>query len=277
VGPCRDDAELVKKGEALCKRLDIEALLITRSDKGMSLLRSNAAAIHLPTLAREVFDVTGAGDTVIAALATALAAGSEWPDAMHISNLAAGIVVGKLGTATASPSELRRALYAQTQSNRSVLDQDMLAQAVADAHAHGEKIVMTNGCFDILHAGHVGYLDAARKLGDRLIVAVNTDDSVTRLKGADRPINPLEHRMQVLAGLQCVDWVVPFAEDTPEQLICTLLPDVLVKGGDYTVEQIAGAGCVQQNGGEVVVLDFQEGCSTSRIVDAIRKQASDTI
>jgi D-beta-D-heptose 7-phosphate kinase/D-beta-D-heptose 1-phosphate adenosyltransferase len=276
VGPCGSEQELVTKGEVLCKRLELDALLVTRSDKGMSLLRANEKAIHLPTQAREVFDVTGAGDTVIAVLAAALAAGSDWPEAMLASNLAAGIVVAKLGTATASQSELRRAIYAQTQSNRSVLDEDMLAQAISDARAHGEKIVMTNGCFDILHAGHVGYLDAARELGDRLIVAVNDDDSVTRLKGAERPINPLEHRMQVLAGLECVDWVVPFSEDTPERLICKLLPDVLVKGGDYRVEQIAGGACVQENGGEVVVLDFKEGLSTSRIVEAIRKQVSES-
>lgn len=275
VGRCDDEADMVLRGETLCRDLELGALLVTRSDKGMSLMRSTHDAVHLPTQAREVFDVTGAGDTVIAALGAALAAGSDWEQGMALANLAAGIVVGKLGTATASQSELRRAAYNQSQSNRSLVDEDLLLQAIEDARAHGEKIVMTNGCFDILHAGHVGYLEAARKLGDRLIVAVNDDDSVTRLKGADRPINPLEHRMQVLAGLSCVDWVVPFSEDTPERLICKLLPDVLVKGGDYTVEQIAGGSCVQGHGGEVVILDFTEGCSTTRIVEAIRKQVSD--
>jgi D-beta-D-heptose 7-phosphate kinase/D-beta-D-heptose 1-phosphate adenosyltransferase len=275
VGHCADEAELVQRGEALCRALALDALLVTRSDKGMSLMRAEHEAVHLPTHAREVFDVTGAGDTVIATLAASLAAGSDWPQGMALANLAAGIVVGKLGTATASLSELRRAAYNETQSNRSVIDETLLLQAIEDARAHGEKIIMTNGCFDILHAGHVGYLDAARKLGDRLIVAVNDDDSVTRLKGVGRPINPLEHRMQVLAGLECVDWVVPFSEDTPERLICKLLPDVLVKGGDYTVEQIAGGACVQANGGEVVIMDFAEGISTTRIVEAIRKHAGE--
>ena len=141
---------------------------------------------------------------------------------------------------------------------------------VEDARAHNEKVVMTNGCFDILHAGHVSYLREARKLGHKLVVAVNDDDSVRRLKGDERPVNNLAQRMEVLAGLESVDWVVPFSKDTPEELICHVLPDVLVKGGDYKAEDIAGSGCVLDNGGQVVVLGFVEGCSTTRIIDAIR-------
>jgi D-beta-D-heptose 7-phosphate kinase/D-beta-D-heptose 1-phosphate adenosyltransferase len=166
-------------------------------------------------------------------------------------------------------------LQNQQAGSRGSMDEDSLLQIIEDARAHGEKIVMTNGCFDILHAGHVGYLEEARKLGDRLIVAVNDDDSVRRLKGEERPINPLEQRMAVLAGLGCVDWVVPFSEDTPERLICKLLPHLLVKGGDYRPEDIAGGSCVQDNGGEVIVLDYEEGVSTTRIVEAIRKQANE--
>jgi D-beta-D-heptose 7-phosphate kinase/D-beta-D-heptose 1-phosphate adenosyltransferase len=275
VGHCPDDIELVERGEALCRRLELDSLLVTRSDKGMSLLRPANTPVHLPTQAREVYDVTGAGDTVIAGLAASMAAGQSAEQAMAIANLAAGIVVGKLGTATASVAELRRALQSQQAGSRGSMDEDSLLQIIEDARAHGEKIVMTNGCFDILHAGHVGYLEAARKLGDRLIVAVNDDDSVRRLKGEERPINPLEQRMAVLAGLGCVDWVVPFSEDTPERLICKLLPDLLVKGGDYRPEDIAGGKCVQDNGGEVIVLDYEEGVSTTRIVDAIRKQVSE--
>lgn len=139
------------------------------------------------------------------------------------------------------------------------------------ARASGERIVMTNGCFDILHAGHVAYLSQARELGDRLIVAVNDDASVKRLKGEDRPVNALMQRMAVLAGLESVDWVVPFSEDTPERLICNLGPDVLVKGGDYKPDAIAGGECVKQGGGEVVVLDFIDGCSTTNIIESIRK------
>jgi len=275
VGQCKDEVDIVERGEALCREMDIESLLVTRSDKGMSLLRSGALPVHLPTQAREVYDVTGAGDTVIAGLATSMAAGQDPEQAMQVANLAAGIVVGKLGTATASVSEIRRALQSQQSIAMGSIDEDALLQAVQDARDHGERIIMTNGCFDILHAGHVGYLEAARKMGDRLIIAVNDDDSVRRLKGEQRPINPLEQRMAVLAGLGCVDWVVPFSEDTPQRLICKLLPDVLIKGGDYRPEDIAGGTCVQENGGEVVVLDYEEGVSTTRIVDSIRQQVSE--
>jgi len=275
VGHCTDEDELVARGETLCSELELGSLLVTRSDKGMSLLRSDATPVHLPTRAREVYDVTGAGDTVIAGLAASIAAGQDPEQAMQVANLAAGIVVGKLGTATASVSELRRTLQSQHAAEMGSIDEDTLAQAVADARAHGERVIMTNGCFDILHAGHVGYLEAARKLGDRLIIAVNDDESVRGLKGEGRPINPLEQRMAVLAGLGCVDWVVPFSEDTPERLICKILPDVLVKGGDYRPEQIAGGPCVQDNGGEVIVLDYEEGVSTTRIVESIRQQASE--
>ncbi len=155
-----------------------------------------------------------------------------------------------------------------------MLNVGQLQVAVEDARSHGERIVMTNGCFDILHAGHVAYLAEARRLGDRLIVAVNDDDSVKRLKGAGRPINPLDRRMTVLAALESVDWVVPFSEDTPGQLICDIGPDLLVKGGDYRPEEIAGHDCVKQRGGDVVVLGFEDGCSTSSMIDAIRKQDS---
>lgn len=275
VGHCSDDIDLAERGEALCRRLALDSLLVTRSDKGMSLLRPANIPVHIPTQAREVYDVTGAGDTVIATLAASMAAGQGAEQAMAIANLAAGIVVGKLGTATATVAELRRSLYSQQSGSRGSMDEDSLLQAIEDAHAHGERIVMTNGCFDILHAGHVGYLEAARKLGDRLIIAVNDDDSVRRLKGEERPINPLEQRMTVLAGLGCVDWVVPFSEDTPERLICKLLPDLLVKGGDYRPEDIAGGKCVQDNGGEVIVLDYEEGVSTTRIVEAIRNRVSE--
>ena len=270
VGHSKTDAELVAKGEALRAELDLEALLVTRSEKGMTLIRKGMPVLHLPTKAREVYDVTGAGDTVIAALAAALAAGQDLAEATALANLAAGVVVGKLGTATASVTELRHAVREHDEIEGGVLDEDRLEALVRDAQAHGETVVMTNGCFDILHAGHVAYLEQARKLGDRLIVAVNDDASVKRLKGEERPVNSLPQRMTVLAALASVDWVVPFSEDTPERLICHICPDVLVKGGDYRPEQIAGGKCVNQAGGKVVVLDFVDGCSTSRIIDVIR-------
>jgi D-beta-D-heptose 7-phosphate kinase/D-beta-D-heptose 1-phosphate adenosyltransferase len=271
-GPCQDEEALVGKGARLLQQHHLDALLVTRGEHGMTLLRRDAPEFHLPTQAREVFDVTGAGDTVISVLAAALAAGEELPAATALANLAAGIVVGKLGTASVSVPELRRAAHLGQDAGFGEMNEAQLRIAVEDARSHGERIVMTNGCFDILHAGHVAYLAAARRLGDRLIVAVNDDASVQRLKGRGRPVNTLDRRMTVLAALGSVDWVVPFSEDTPERLICEIQPDLLVKGGDYRPEEIAGHDCVRRYGGEVVVLGFEDGCSTSGIIDAIRKQ-----
>jgi D-beta-D-heptose 7-phosphate kinase / D-beta-D-heptose 1-phosphate adenosyltransferase len=268
-GHCSDETEMANKGEALRAALDLDALLITRSEKGMSLVRAAQSPLHLPAHAREVFDVTGAGDTVIGVLAAALGAAHDLVEAVALANLAAGLVVAKLGAATVSCAELAHALDSHS-DGLGVLSEAQLLSALAAARARGEKIVMTNGCFDILHAGHVHYLAQARKLGDRLIVAVNDDDSVRRLKGASRPLNPLIERMEVLAALAAVDWVVPFSEDTPERLICRVLPDVLVKGGDYRVEEIAGHRCVQAQGGHVSVLSFKDNCSTSAIVARIQ-------
>lgn len=268
-GPAAGEAELLDKGDALRARLGLEALLLTRSEKGMSLLRDGQPALHLPAEAREVFDVTGAGDTAIAALAASVAAGVDLPQACRFANVAAGIVVGKLGTATVSVAELEVALHHQ-HADAGVLDEDALLTLVAAARARGETVVLTNGCFDVLHVGHVRYLEAARKLGDLLIVAVNDDDSVRRLKGPSRPVNPCDDRMRVLAGLRSVDWVVPFSEDTPARLIGRVLPDLLVKGGDYTPEQIAGYDVVTAHGGRVVVLDFHAGYSTTGMLERAR-------
>ncbi|WP_369601174.1 bifunctional D-glycero-beta-D-manno-heptose-7-phosphate kinase/D-glycero-beta-D-manno-heptose 1-phosphate adenylyltransferase HldE [Hahella sp. SMD15-11] len=270
VGHCETEADLISRGNTLMQALELDALLVTRSEHGMTLLRPGQKELHFPARAKEVYDVTGAGDTVIATLAAALAAGSALEEAVALSNVAAGIVVGKLGTATVSGPELRRAVSAEQGVERGVLSPEQLALAVEDARAHGERIVMTNGCFDIIHAGHVGYLADARKLGDRLIVAVNSDASVRRLKGEGRPVNPLERRMTVLAALEAVDWVTWFDEDTPEKLLELIRPDVLVKGGDYTEEQVVGWQIVKAYGGEVRVLDFLDNCSTTAIVNKIR-------
>ncbi|KJJ96883.1 heptose 1-phosphate adenyltransferase [Pseudomonas sp. 21] len=272
VGRCTDEADLVAKGQQLMTELELGALLVTRGEHGMTLLRPGHSALHLPARAREVFDVTGAGDTVISTLAGAIAAGEDLPQAVALANLAAGIVVGKLGTAAISAPELRRAVQREQGSERGVLSLDQLLLAIEDARAHGEKIVFTNGCFDILHAGHVTYLEQARAQGDRLIVGVNDDGSVTRLKGPGRPINSVDRRMAVLAGLGAVDWVVSFGEDTPERLLTEVRPDVLVKGGDYGVEQVVGADIVKAYGGEVRVLGLVENSSTTAIVEKIRHQ-----
>lgn len=272
VGDCPNEHTLVEKGVALLDILDIDALLITRSEQGMTLLRKDAQALHLPARAREVFDVTGAGDTVISVLATALAAGENLPEAVAMANIAAGIVVGKLGTAIVSMPELRRAISQEQGSERGVVNEEQLLVDVDDARAHGEKIVFTNGCFDILHAGHVGYLEQARKQGDRLVLAINSDASVTRLKGEGRPINPVERRMAVLAGLEAVDWVVSFEDDTPERLLELIKPDILVKGGDYTRKEVVGWEIVEGYGGEIAVLDFLDDCSTTAIVEKIQEK-----
>ncbi|MBE0482870.1 MAG: bifunctional D-glycero-beta-D-manno-heptose-7-phosphate kinase/D-glycero-beta-D-manno-heptose 1-phosphate adenylyltransferase HldE [Bacterioplanes sp.] len=268
-GPCPDDDTLIRQAEQLIERFDLGALLVTRSEKGMTLIQREQPPLHLPTRAREVFDVTGAGDTVISVLAASLAAKQSLPQAVALANTAAGVVVGKLGTATVTTEELRSELRSGQQLSAGLFDEDSLMTLVQEARHRGETLVMTNGCFDILHPGHVQYLQEAKALGDRLLVAVNSDESVQRLKGPSRPINPLAHRMAVLAGLQSVDWVVPFSEDTPERLICRVLPDVLVKGGDYTIEQIAGGSCVQANGGDVIILSFKDNCSTTAIVKKI--------
>ena len=271
VGAVKDEQDLITKGQQLIRDFDLQALLVTRSEKGMTLLRDGKPELHLPARAREVFDVTGAGDTVISVLATSIAAGAAMEDAVALANIAAGIVVGKLGTAVVSAPELRRAVHQEGGFGRGVMTEEQLLIAIEDARAQGERIVFTNGCFDIIHAGHVGYLDSARRQGDRLVLAVNGDDSIRRLKGAGRPINPLERRMAVLAALEAVDWVVPFDTDTPEPLLEAIKPDVLVKGGDYSVEEVVGHEFVKGYGGEVKVLDFIDDISTTKIVERIRK------
>lgn len=270
VGKVKDEQELVEKGLELIERYDFEALLVTRSEHGMTLLRKGEEPFHLPTLAKEVFDVTGAGDTVISVLAASVAAGKPLDEACALANAAAGVVVGKLGTSTLSTIELAEAIHGSQDTDYGVIYESALIEAVKKARSKGEKVVMTNGCFDILHAGHVSYLNHAAELGDRLIVAVNTDESVKRLKGPGRPVNPTDRRMAVLAGLGAVDWVVPFAEDTPQRLISEVLPSLLVKGGDYKPEEIAGGKEVIAAGGEVKVLNFEEGVSTTEIIKAIQ-------
>ncbi len=270
VGTCKDEADIVAKGQTLLQSLNLDAMLVTRSEHGMTLLRQNHEEFHLPTQAKEVYDVTGAGDTVIATLALALAADADLPQASALANIAAGIVVGKLGTSTVSEAELLNAVLSGQESGFGVVTEGQLKIAVELAKARGEKIVMTNGCFDLLHAGHVSYLTHAAELGERLIVAVNDDSSVKRLKGEGRPVNPVDRRMAVLSGLASVDWVVPFSEDTPQRLIANILPNILVKGGDYKVEEIAGGEDVIAAGGQVKVLNFEQGISTTEIINTIR-------
>lgn len=267
VGRCASEPEMIEKANRLRASLEIDAVLVTRSEAGMTLIEGDQPAQHFSASAREVFDVTGAGDTVIAVMAGCLSAGLSLGEATHFANHGAGVVVAKLGTASVSPDELQSAVAAVgSSSENSVVDEGELVEALQTMRAAGKRIVMTNGCFDLIHPGHVRYLQQASALGDILIVAVNDDDSVRRLKGESRPLNMVEDRMAVLAALSGVDYVVPFTEDTPERLIALFAPDVLVKGGDYSVEQIAGHESVLERGGEVRILDFVTGHSTSDLI-----------
>ncbi len=276
VGRCENQQQLVERGMNLLDDLQLQALLVTRGERGMSLLEKNESPLHLPTHAQEVFDVTGAGDTVISILAAGLAVNKSLAEATVLANMGAGVVVGKLGTATVNPEELQYAAQGQRAHFSGVCNQVELQRFMQNARNQGEKIVMTNGCFDILHPGHVRYLQQARSLGDRLVVLVNSDASVSRLKGPERPVNKLEQRMEMLAALECVDWVIAFEDDTPKQMIDELLPDILVKGGDYNdITEIAGHESVLANGGEVKILSFIEGHSTTSIIKTIRGDQHD--
>lgn len=269
VGVVESEDDLIGKGRRLLKQFHIPTLLLTRGEAGMTLIQDEH--IHsLPAQAKDVFDVTGAGDTVIAVMALGVTMEMLMCEAMYLANLAGGIVVGKLGTSTVSMQELTRAMHGDRDSQYGIVSEQELSQILVGAKAHDERIIMTNGCFDLLHAGHVTYLQQAKALGDRLVVAVNSDASVRLLKGEARPINGLQERMTVLAALACVDWVVSFEEETPERLYCRLLPHVIVKGGDYSEEQVAGGDCVIRAGGEVKILQFVDGQSTTAMIKKAR-------
>ncbi|MDR3492656.1 MAG: bifunctional D-glycero-beta-D-manno-heptose-7-phosphate kinase/D-glycero-beta-D-manno-heptose 1-phosphate adenylyltransferase HldE [Gammaproteobacteria bacterium] len=269
VGACKNEQELMTKALALLKDFEIDSLLLTRGEHGMTLISQTGEEQHLPAHAREVFDVTGAGDTVIAVLGASMAAHTSLSESMALSNLAAGLVVAKLGAASISSAELQAALINSAITTGGVVNDEQLALAVYQARTQGKKIVFTNGCFDILHAGHVKYLQQAKQLGDYLIVAINDDASISRLKGPNRPINTVEQRMAVLASLGVVDWVVSFSDDTPKRLLKLIQPDILVKGGDYTLEEVVGWEIVQAYGGNVRVLGLTKGISTTNIIDRI--------
>jgi D-beta-D-heptose 7-phosphate kinase/D-beta-D-heptose 1-phosphate adenosyltransferase len=265
-----DAASLQQAGQTLCADLELDALVLTRSEEGMSLFFRDGREAHLPTQAREVFDVSGAGDTVLALVGVGLAAGQPLDEAARLSNLAAGIVVGKVGTSTVTAEEILEAAgHQHPDADRKLHNGQALAHLLARRHAKGETIVFTNGCFDLLHVGHVKYLQAARKLGDLLVLGLNTDASIRRLKGPKRPLIGEDERAHILAALDCVDYVVLFDEDTPVELIRTLRPDILVKGADYTPEGVVGKDLVESWGGRVELIDLVEGRSTSNIVDKI--------
>ena len=269
VGGVSSESDFTNKANKLIKKLALQALLVTRGQEGMTLFKKERGKINrtdFPTEAKDVFDVTGAGDTVIASLASAQSSGMSLENSVKLANVAAGIVVGKSGTATPSLVELSLSLNADD----SLISNSEIKDLVKAAKKDSKKIVFTNGCFDLLHPGHITYLSEAKKLGDRLIVALNTDRSVKRLKGNKRPINSLRHRALQVAALDSVDWVTSFSQDTPLKLIKELEPDVLVKGQDYKIKEIVGSKEVLSNGGQVKTIKLVQCFSTSKLIKKIK-------
>lgn len=269
----RTTAEIVAAARTLLTGHGIDALLVTRSEEGMTLIPGAGEALHVPAEAKEVYDVSGAGDTVVAVLAAAVAVGADLPGAARLANIAAGLVVAKVGTAVVQPSELSHALYDQDERRLTakIMDWTELRVRIADWRAAGLAVGFTNGCFDLVHPGHVHLLAGARATCDRLVVGLNSDASVRRLKGPERPIQDEISRATVLAALASVDAVTLFDEDTPLELIQAVGPDVLIKGADYTVDQVVGADVVQRRGGRVALIDLVPQQSTTRIANRIRK------
>ncbi len=273
--PCDDDDSVIDAARSLITAHGIKAVVATRSEQGMTVVTADSH-VHLPTIARQVFDVSGAGDTVVATLACALAAGTELETAARLANAAAGVVVGKLGTSLVTPEELASMARHQEsdEADRKIVLRHEAAAVVEQWRRQGWKVGFTNGCFDLLHPGHLSLLRQARNACDRLVVGINTDDSVRRLKGESRPIQSELARAAVLASLELVDLVVLFGEDTPLALIEAIRPDVLVKGADYRVDQVVGADVVQSYGGSVLLANLKDGFSTTRTVTRIHQLAS---
>lgn len=266
--PAESDDEIIEAGKKLIKDSGIENILITRSQDGMTLVHGDGTVDHFPASAQEVFDVSGAGDTVVAVIAASLGAGLNLADASALANVAAGLVVAKMGTAVVTADELSHALRSEDllTVEAKTLSLEATLEQVAVWRSEGLKVGFTNGCFDLLHPGHVSLLRRARATCDRLIIGLNSDTSVTQLKGPDRPLQSEAARATVLGSMESVDAVVIFAEETPQRLIEAIRPDLLIKGADYTVEQVAGAEFVQSTGGRVVLIPIEEGHSTSNIV-----------
>ena len=267
-----DEVQLASQAERVRQSFQLDWLLVTRGAQGLSLLgdSSSQPPLHIRSRAQEVFDVSGAGDTVIATLAASVAAGVAMPQAAEVANAAAGVVVAKVGTQAIQAGELARALRMEDKATATkIVDPQSAAAMRQHWRAEGRQVVFTNGCFDILHVGHLQLLNAAAELGDRLIVGVNSDASVRRLKGDSRPVTPEDQRMTLLAGLACVDQVVLFADDTPLELIRRLSPDVLVKGGDYTPDTVVGRDEVEAAGGRVAILPLVPGLSTTNVIQRI--------
>lgn len=277
--PMRSDEDVVQAMKRLKDLHELDAVLVTRGPKGMVLLppsedTANAEALHIPAQAREIFDVSGAGDTVIAALSAAVSMGHALEDAARLANIAGGIVVGKVGTAVVSHNELEDAvLQAESRAPSKIMTLEDANHHAQVWRRQGLVVGFTNGCFDLLHLGHLHSLEQCKKACDRLIVGLNTDSSIKRYKGENRPIQAEIVRAHVLAALEYVDAVVLFEDDTPLRLIETLLPDALFKGADYTIDTVVGADVVQLNGGKVHLIDLKPGHSTTATVEKLSKIA----
>ena len=264
-GDAPDQQERETLAARLREQYDLERILLTRGPKGMALFAEGEPPCYIRAAVREVADVSGAGDTVIAVLAACVAKGLDWKESARVANLAAGVAVGKMGTAPVSLAELNQALR-ENADNPKLYGGSALLEKLEEWRRRNESIVFTNGCFDLLHPGHISLIRQCAALGDRLVVGLNSDASVRRLKGADRPIQNEQSRALLLAALRGVDAVVLFNEDTPLELIRRVRPDVLVKGGDYTVETVVGADLVRAYGGRVHLARLVEGCSTTSLV-----------
>jgi D-beta-D-heptose 7-phosphate kinase/D-beta-D-heptose 1-phosphate adenosyltransferase len=271
--PIVDEASLLRAGRSLAEALDLEALVLTRSEEGMTLFPRGGEEIHLPTEAREVYDVSGAGDTVLAMMGLGLAGGLSLEESARLANVAAGIVVGKVGTSTVTPGEIMEVVGRRHHdTDLKIKDREVLAGILRMELEKGRTIVFTNGCFDLLHVGHVKYLQKARRLGDLLVLGLNSDDSIRRLKGPRRPLINQEERAHILAALDCIDYLVIFDEDTPLELIEALRPKILVKGGDYSPEGVVGKDLVESYGGRVELIQFVDGKSTTNIIEKILQE-----
>lgn len=264
------ERDIAEAGRELCEICGIRYALVTRSGKGMSLICGETGEKRdYPALAKEVIDVTGAGDTVISVFALSMALGASRDDSCRLANLAASVVVSKFGAATVSQREIKQLIASQFHQSKKVLTQEEARKRAELLRMQGEKIVFTNGCFDIVHAGHISSFRQARSYGDALFLGINSDSSVRRLKGKDRPIITQEDRIALLSAIIYVDYIILFDDDTPEELIRVIKPDILVKGEDWAGKPVAGAEFVQNNGGQVRFIDLEEGLSTTNIIHKI--------
>lgn len=266
----KDEEMLQKAGRSLLNRLKTKAIIITMGKDGMALFQKGKKTVHISAIKKEVFDVTGAGDTVISLLGLGIASGLEFTKSIEIANIAAGIVVGKIGTATVTLQEVIESVLQHTvyESNK-IVDLTFLIKLIEERRKNSRTIVFTNGCFDILHVGHTTFLQKAKQLGDFLIVGLNSDDSVRRLKGPHRPIIPLKERAAILSSVAGVDYITVFDEDTPINLISSLKPDILVKGDDYKMDEVVGREIIESHGGKVELIPLMKGVSTTRIIERI--------